>query len=119
MFKTVLNTLWKNQNWLGKLQTLLIVLLIIGVLYFRAMFGIYKHKEIKRLQNEKTKLTQKVIELSVKRKRNNNKTKKITQNYKAKASKIEQKRKTDEEIISNSTVTDQRRKRYLSKHQKN
>lgn len=114
----IVNALWKNQNWFGRIQTVLIVLLMVSLLYFRTMFGIYKHKEIQRLKSERKELSEEIETLTKIRNNNNNRTKKITKSYKEKANIIDQKRKNDEKIINSSTITDKQRNDFVSKYEK-
>lgn len=117
IFTWILNNFWTNQNWLGKIQSICIVLLVILMIYFKALFGIYKHKYVQRIQSERQELIIKNDSLKAIKSRNTKQIKKNVSRLRIDKNKIETKRKKDEEIINNSSVSDKQRKAVIAKYE--
>ncbi|MCD8435885.1 hypothetical protein LNJ03_11330 [Tenacibaculum dicentrarchi] len=113
----IVATFWKNQNWLGKIQSICIVLLVILMIYFKALFGIYKHKYVERIQSEKQDLIIKNDSLKALKTRNTKRIKKNVVRLRIDKNKIEIKRKKDEENINNTTISDKHRNAVISKYE--
>lgn len=117
MLSNLLNILWKNQNWIGRLLLIFVVLLLVTVLYYRVAFGIYKHKYVQGLELQMNELQYENEQLREQKKQNRNTIRKKAIQLVTDKDNIEQKRKQDEEIINNSTVTNKQRKDFLSKYE--
>ncbi|WP_370407964.1 hypothetical protein [Tenacibaculum dicentrarchi] len=117
ILKWIISTFWKNQNWLGKVQSICIVLLVILMIYFKALFGIYKHKYVAKIESEKESLKVQVDSLKALKSRNTKQIKKNVSRLRIDKNKIETKRKKDEEIINNSSVSDKQRKAVIAKYE--
>ena len=113
----LINTLWKSQNWLGRILLIIIVLLISVALYYRVAYGIYKHKYVQGLEFQKNELIYENEKLRSQRVANNNSIKNKATELISSKDKIERKRKQDEEFINNSTITDKQRRDFLSKYE--
>ncbi|WP_233882195.1 hypothetical protein [Tenacibaculum piscium] len=117
ILKWIIATFWTKQNWLGKLQSILIVLLVILMIYFKALFGIYKHKYVSKIESEKESLKVQVDSLKAIKSRNTTQIKKNVSRLRIDKNKIEKKRKKDEEIINNSSVSDKQRNAIITKYE--
>lgn len=113
----LINTLWKSQNWFGKILLIIIVLLVSVAFYYRVAYGIYKHKYVQGLEFQKIELIYENEQLRIQRKTNNNSIMKEAAELISSKDKIEQKRKQDEESINNSTITDKQRRDFISKYE--
>ena len=60
MLNWITNILWKNQNFLGKVQLVVITVLVGVIYYYKAYLGIYKHKYVSGLETDKIELLQEV-----------------------------------------------------------
>ncbi|ALU74346.1 hypothetical protein AUW17_05400 [Tenacibaculum dicentrarchi] len=87
------------------------------MIYFKALFGIYKHKYIARIVSEKDILKVQVDSLKAIKSRNTKQIKKNVSRLRIDKNKIETKRKKDEEIINNSSVSDKQRKAIITKYE--
>ncbi|MCG7502373.1 hypothetical protein MHM83_10865 [Tenacibaculum sp. Mcav3-52] len=113
----LINTLWKSQNWFGRILLILIVLLVGVALYYRVVYGVYKHKYVQGLVFQKNELIYENEQLRNQRKVNNTSIKNKATELILNKDKIEQKRIQDEESINNSTITDKQRRDFLSKYE--
>lgn len=118
MFKVLLNFFWKNQNLAGRIQTLLIAVLLILFFYYKTAYSIYKRKEIEELKTKSIVLKNALLKLTKQQLTINKESEKLTKNLQVVSNKIEEKRKQDEIIIFNNTITDKQRKEFLSKYTK-
>ncbi|MBE7691132.1 hypothetical protein [Tenacibaculum piscium] len=113
----IIATFWKNQNWIGKIQSIFIVLLVLLMIYYKSLFGIYKHKYVSKIESEKERLTVQVDSLKAIKSRNTKQIKKNVSRLRIDKNKIETKRKKDEELINNSSISDKQRNAILSKYE--
>ncbi|MBE7649310.1 hypothetical protein [Tenacibaculum finnmarkense] len=113
----IIATFWKNQNWLGKIQSICIVLLVLLMMYFKALFGIYKHKYVSNLEEMEVELQLEIDNLEELQSANNNRQKRSVFKLKTDKNLIDKKRKKDEETINNAVVTDIQRNAIISKYE--
>jgi hypothetical protein len=118
MLNWITNILWKNQNFLGKVQLVVITVLVGVIYYYKAYLGIYKHKYVSGLETDKIELLQEVEDIKFQKTTNRSRIRINTKNLQSDKDKIEQKRKQDEEAINNTTVTNKQRSVFISKYEK-